>query len=271
MAGSDMLQSLFVALPFDGKVVLVTGAAQGLGRAVALAFAHEGAGVALADRDGAGAAATGNEIQRLARPCCVIDLDLTAPDAPRKMVARAVAELGRLDVLINNAAVWAVEPFLEITEESWDRLFAVNVRALLFSLQAAARQMMSNGGGRIINISSPASRMGLANYTAYAASKAAVDSITRSACVALGRHQITVNSVAPGRMDTEMQRETEQRFAALAGMDVASFVESRTKDVPLGRRTTPEEVAQAVLWLAGPHAEFVTGARMNISGGLELS
>src|SRR5690349_16310995 len=100
MAGSDMLQSLFVALPFDGKVVLVTGAAQGLGRAVALAFAHEGAGVALADRDGAGAAATGKEIQRLARPCCVIDLDLTAPAAPRKMVARAVAELGRLDVLI---------------------------------------------------------------------------------------------------------------------------------------------------------------------------
>jgi NAD(P)-dependent dehydrogenase (short-subunit alcohol dehydrogenase family) len=266
-----MLQSLFVPLPFDGKVVLVTGAAQGLGRAVALAFAREGAGVAIADRDGAGAAATAGEIKKLARPCSVIDIDLSVPDAPRKMVARAVAELGRLDVLVNNAGVWSVEPFLEISEESWDRVFAVNVRALLFSLQAAARQMMSNGGGRIINVSSPASRMGLPNYTAYAASKAAVDSITRSASVALGRHQITVNSVAPGRMDTEMQRETEQRFAALAGMDLASFVESRTKDVPLGRRTTPEEVAQAVLWLAGPHAAFVTGARMNISGGLELS
>src|SRR5258705_13100801 len=101
MAGSDMLQSLFVPLPFDEKVVRVRGAAEGLGRAVALAFAHEGAGVALADRDGAGAAATANEIQRLARPCCVIDLGLTAPNAPRKMVARVVAEFGRLDVLVN--------------------------------------------------------------------------------------------------------------------------------------------------------------------------
>jgi NAD(P)-dependent dehydrogenase (short-subunit alcohol dehydrogenase family) len=260
-----------VPLPFEGKVVLVTGAAQGLGRAVALAFAREGAAVAVADRDVAGAAATAGEVRNLDRVCCVIDLDLVAPDAPRLMVTRAVAELGRLDVLVNNAATWAVEPFLEITEDAWDKVFAVNVKALQFSLLAAARQMMRNGGGRIVNISSPASRMGLANYAAYAASKAAVDSITRSASVALGRHQITVNCVAPGRMDTDMQQATEQRFAALAGVDLASFVEARTKDVPLGRRTTPEEVAQAVLWLAGPHGAYVTGARLNISGGLELN
>ena len=114
----------------ENKVAVITGGGSGLGRDMELAFAREGAGVALVDRDGNGAAGTGSEIAKLARPCCVIAIDLTAPDAPRQMVARAVAELGRLDVLVNNAAVWAVEPFLEITEESWDRLFAINVRAL---------------------------------------------------------------------------------------------------------------------------------------------
>lgn len=270
-AGSQAASWRNVALPFEGKVVLVTGAAQGLGRAVALTFAREGAQVALADRDAAGASRTAGEVRNLDRACCVIDVDLTAPKAPQRMVAQTVSDLGRLDVLVNNAATWAVEPFLEITEDAWDKVFAVNVKALQFSLLAAARHMIGNGGGRIINISSPASRMGLANYTAYAASKAAVDSITRSASVALGRHQITVNCVAPGRMDTEMQQETEQRFAALAGVELASYVEARTKDLPLGRRTTPEEVAQAVLWLAGPHGAYVTGARLNISGGLELN
>jgi NAD(P)-dependent dehydrogenase (short-subunit alcohol dehydrogenase family) len=164
-----------------------------------------------------------------------------------------------------------VEPLLEIKEDDWDRVFAVNVKGVLFMLQAAARHMKNTGGGRIINISSPASRMALPNYTAYAASKAAVDSITRAAAVALGPLGITVNAVAPGRMDTDLQRWTEQKFAALAGLDVASFVQQRTTSIPLGRRTCPQEVAEAVVWLAGPQAAYITGERLNISGGLEVA
>jgi len=254
----------------SSKVVLVTGGAQGLGRAVVLAFARRGSRVAIADLDRDGACDTARAAAAAGARTCVIECDVSAKAAAEQMVSRTVQELGALDILVNNAGTWSVEPFLEITEENWDRVFQINVNGLFRCLQAAARHMRANGGGAIINITSPASRMGLPNYTAYAASKAAVDSITRSAAVALGRDRITVNCVAPGRMDTEMQRATEKRFAALAGMDLTDFVASRTKNLPLGRRTSPEEVAETVVWLAGPEAAYMTGARLNVSGGLEL-
>jgi NAD(P)-dependent dehydrogenase (short-subunit alcohol dehydrogenase family) len=271
MSGLSRIADLGEQHLFQGKSVLVTGGARGLGRAVALAFARKGAAVAVADLHGPEACETAREVLSLGARACVIECDISERDAAARMVSRTVEELGSLDVLVNNAATWSVEPFLEITESEWDRVFRVNVKGLLFCLQAAARYMQQNGGGAIINVSSPASRMGLPNYTAYAASKAAVDSITRSAAMALGPYGITVNCVAPGRMDTEMQRATEERLAALAGSDVAAFVERRTTDVPLGRRTSPEEVAEAIVWLASPQAAYMTGARLNVSGGLELN
>ena len=248
----------------------MTGGAQGLGRAVVLAFARRGAAVAIADLDRERACETSREAAALGARTCVIQSDVSAKGAAEQMVGQTVEELGTLDVLVNNAGTWSVQAFLEISEEDWDRVFSVNVKGLLRCLQVAAHHMRQNGGGAIINVTSPASRMALPNYTAYAASKAAVDSITRAAAVALGRHGITVNCVAPGRMDTDMQRATEKRFAALAGMDVATFVKSRTTDLPLGRRTSPEEVAETIVWLAGPEAAYMTGARLNVSGGLEL-
>jgi 3-oxoacyl-[acyl-carrier protein] reductase len=253
-----------------GKVALVTGAARGLGRAVGLAFARQKAAVAAIDVDGDGLAAVVRELQEAGAKACAIQADLSRADEAHRAVERTIDEMGGLDVLVNNAGAASVEPLLEITEEEWDKVFAVNVKGLMFTLQAAARHMSRNGGGRIINVTSPASRMALPNYTAYAASKAAVDSITRAAAVALGRFGINVNSVAPGRMDTDMQRWTERKFAALAGKNVAEFVEERTKTIPLGRRTCPEEVAEAIVWLAGPQASYITGERLNISGGLEV-
>ena len=258
-------------MSFKGKTALVTGGAQGLGRAIALAFAREGASVAVADLDERAAEEAASEIRKMSTPSCVICTDIGRPGIAQEVVRRTVDELGRLDILVNNAGTWSVQPLLEITEEDWIRVFDVNVKGLVFCLQAAARHMKQNGGGKIINITSPASRMGLPDYAAYAASKAAVDSITRSAAAALGRHQITVNCVAPGRMDTEMQQNTERLFAALEGTDVKTFVENRTSTLPLRRRTTPEEVAEAILWLASQTADYVTGARLNISGGLELN
>ncbi|MFN8007296.1 MAG: SDR family oxidoreductase [Terriglobia bacterium] len=255
---------------FEGKVALVTGGATGLGRATALAFARGGADLAIVDLNEAAARDTASEIRLLQRSCFVIQGDISQPGVPEQMVRKTVESLGRLDILVNNAATWSVEPFNEISEAAWTKVFDVNVKALMFCLQAAAREMRSKGGGKIINITSPASHMALPNYTAYAASKAAVDSITRSAAVALGKDRITVNSVAPGRMDTAMQRETEPKFAALAGKELQSFILDRTKDIPIGRRTSPEEVAEGILWLASAQADYVTGARLNFSGGLEV-
>lgn len=252
------------------KVALVTGAARGLGRAVALAFARQQYAVAAIDVDSEALCAVVRELQRSGARACGIQADLSRVEESRRAIERTVNELGNLNVLVNNAGAASVEPLLEISEEEWDKVFAVNVKGLLFTLQAAAQHMSRNGGGHIINISSPASRMALPNYTAYAASKAAVDSITRAAAVALGRFGINVNSVAPGRMDTDMQRWTEKKFASLAGKEVTEFVEERTKSIPLGRRACPEEVAEAIVWLASPQASYVTGERLNISGGLEV-
>jgi NAD(P)-dependent dehydrogenase (short-subunit alcohol dehydrogenase family) len=256
--------------PFKGQVVLVTGAAQGLGKATAMAFAHRGAAVALVDLNEALLNDTAAELRKAGGDSAVIAIDITISGAAEAIVQKTIAALGRLDILINNAATSSVESLLEVTEGEWDKIFAVNVKALFFLLQAAARAMKDTGGGRIVNVSSPATRMTLTNYTSYATSKAAVDYITRTAAANLGVHGITVNAVAPGRMDTPMQRVTEESNAAAAGVDLKSYIQSRTVDIPLRRRTTAEEVAEGIVWLATQTASYVTGNRLNISGGLEL-
>jgi NAD(P)-dependent dehydrogenase (short-subunit alcohol dehydrogenase family) len=256
--------------PFKGQVVLITGAAQGLGKATALAFASRGAAVALVDMNEALLNETASELRRGGGECATLAADITAPGAASSIVQMTLEQLGRLDILINNAAASSVEALLDVTEREWDKIFAVNVKALFFLLQAAARVMKDSGGGRIVNVSSPGTRMTLTNYTSYATSKAAVDYISRTAAANLGVYGITVNAVAPGRMDTPMQRLTEESNAAAAGIDLKTYVQSRTVDIPLRRRTTPAEVAEGIVWLATQTASYVTGNRLNISGGLEL-
>jgi len=256
--------------PFKGQVVLITGAAQGLGRATSLAFASRGAAVALVDMNEALLNETASELRSRGGECATLTADITSPGAPATIVQETLRQLGRLDILINNAAASSVEALLDVSEREWDKIFSVNVKALFFLLQAAARVMKESGGGRIINVSSPGTRMTLTNYTSYATSKAAVDYITRTAAANLGVYGITVNAVAPGRMDTPMQHITEESNAAAAGIDLKTYMQSRTVDIPLRRRTTPEEVAEGIVWLATQTASYVTGNRLNISGGLEL-
>jgi 3-oxoacyl-[acyl-carrier protein] reductase len=173
-------------------------------------------------------------------------------------------------VLVNNAGYGAGEAFLEMKPETWDRTLGLNVKALALASAAAGRIMMRQKSGRIINITSPASRMALPNYTAYAASKAAVDAITRAAAVALAPHGIRVNSLAPGMMDTPMQRVTEEQLARIDQRnDMEAFLAERTARIPVGRRTSPEEVAETVLWLAFDAPDYITAERLNVSGGLD--
>lgn len=250
-----------------GRVVLVTGGAQGLGAAVCRQMAARGWAVGVADVNGAGAEA-------VARACgeaaFALAVDLATADGPARMVEETARRAGRLDVLVNCAAVAPAEAFLEMSADAWEGALLVNVRAVALAMAAAGRIMARQGGGRIVNVTSAAARMALPNYAAYAATKAAVDSLTRSAAVALAPHGIRVNSISPGMMDTPLQQRTEEIFCALEGRDdLDAFKAERTARIPLGRRSDPEEMAQMVVWLAADAPDYMTAARLNVSGGLD--
>ena len=251
--------------------MVITGGSHGLGRAVAKRFAQAGFTICILDIDATAAEEVARELSDQSWPAMCASVDVADVDSIQSALDQCVETFLRIDVLVCSAALAPVAPYLEVSPVDWDRTFAVNVRGVFFCNQRAARIMSKAGGGRIINITSPASYMGHAYYTAYAASKAAVDSITRSGAVALADHNIRVNCLAPGRMDTKMQEASERKWVDLAGLDYEQFVESRTQSLPLRRRTTPEEIAEAVLFLAANASDYMTGSRLNISGGLELT
>jgi 3-oxoacyl-[acyl-carrier protein] reductase len=254
----------------DQRTVLVTGAAQGLGREICLQLAAKGWRTAIADLNNDAGQQCVEECSKRGPDSVFVPVDLETAEGPAQMVEAAVRHFGRLDVLVNCAAYATAEAFIEMTARSWEQSLLVNVRGIALAMAAAARQMIPQGRGRIINITSPASRMALPNYAAYAASKAAVDSLTRSAAVALASKNIQVNSVAPGMMDTPMQVKTEAALAVLEGQtDLNAFLAARTARIPAGRRVTCQEVAEAVVWLAADAPAYVTAERLNISGGLD--
>ena len=250
-----------------GRVVLVTGGAQGLGAAVCRQMAARGWTVAVADVNAAGAEAV---VAACGDAAFAMVVDLATADGPARMVDDAVRRAGRLDVLVNCAAVAPAEAFLDMTADAWEQALLINVRAVALAMAAAGRAMATHGGGRIINATSAAARMALPNYAAYAATKAAVDSLTRSAAVALAKHGIRVNSISPGMMDTPLQQRTEAIFCELEGRDdLEAFKAERTARIPLGRRSDPEEMAAMVVWLATEAPDYMTAARLNVTGGLD--
>lgn len=257
-------------MAFEGKRAAVTGAAAGLGRELAIELSRRGVAVALIDIDGKGLDETRALMGDASAPTLVIPADLTAPDAPAGILGAIERDWGGLDILINNAGFGRIEPFLEMSAATWQKTLAVNVTAVAMMTIAAGAIMKRQGAGRIVNLTSPASRMALPNYAAYAASKAGVDSITRAAAIALAPFGVRVNSVAPGMMDTEMQRSTEADLARIEGRaDVEAFLDERTKRVPIGRRAEIAEVAAAVIWLALDAPSYITAERLNASGGLD--
>jgi len=252
------------------KRALVTGAGAGLGRVVAVELGKRGFSVAIVDIDAKGLEATAALIQGVGAISMPMVVDLTSENAAMSCVHGPVKSWGGLDVLVNNAGYGGIEPFFEMTERLWQKTLSINVIALAMLTAACGNVMKRQRSGRIVNITSPASRMALPNYAAYAASKAAVDSITRAAAIALAPFGVTVNSVAPGMMDTEMQRLTEAELARIEGRnDVDAFLAERTRRVPLGRRAEIGEVAATVLWLAADAPSYVTAERLNASGGLD--
>ena len=258
------------AAPAQAPRVLVTGAAGGLGREIALQLAVRGCRVGIADINAEGLAETASMARGSGAEVEEIAADLTLPDVPEAAVARVTGRWGGIDALVNNAGYGVIEPFLDSTHAAWTRTLALNVTALAMCCKAAGRVMRDQRSGRIVNITSPGSRMALPDYTAYTASKAGVDSITRALAVALAPYGVLVNSLAPGMMDTEMQRSTEADLARRHGRaDLQAFLDERTARVPLGRRAGIAEIAASVVWLALDAPPYMTAARLNVSGGLD--
>jgi 3-oxoacyl-[acyl-carrier protein] reductase len=253
-----------------GRRALVTGAAGGLGREIATQLAQRGCVVGLVDIDAKGIAQTATLCRDLGSEVEEITGDFTLEGAPEAAVDRLKSQWGGLDILVNNAGYGVIEPFLGMTYKSWQRTLSLNVMTLALACAAAGRVMKEQRSGRIVNITSPASRMALPDYAAYAASKAGVDSVTRAAAVALAPFGVLVNSLAPGMMDTEMQRATEAELARVNGRnDLQAFLDERTRRVPLGRRAEIAEIAEAVVWLCLEAPVYMTAERLNMSGGMD--
>jgi meso-butanediol dehydrogenase/(S,S)-butanediol dehydrogenase/diacetyl reductase len=254
----------------SGKVALVTGGARGIGRAIALRLAAEGADLAVCDLNEVGAREVADEVRRLGRRGLAARTDVTSAREVEALVQRTVAELGRLDVAVANAGIIALAPLLETSEEDWNRLFDVNVKAVWLTAAAAARQMIAQGGGgRIILAASRAgkqpSRLGLTG--AYSMTKHAVVGLTKSLALELAPHQITVNSYCPGTVDTDMWAKIDAEVAERRGVPIGATRAEALAQIPLGRLEVPDDVANLVAWLASDQSSYMTGQSLNIEGG----
>ncbi len=253
----------------EGKIAVVTGGAGGIGAAIVERYVAEGAAVAIADR----ALAPAEQLAKdLGARAFAVPLDVTDQASIDAMVATVVGRAGGIDILVNNAAAFDLAPVVEVTERSWDLLFAVNVKGLFFTLQAVARRMIAQArGGKIINMASQAGRRGEALVSTYCATKAAVISLTQSAGLDLIRHRINVNAIAPGVVDTPMWTEVDALFARYEGRPLGEKKRLVGAAVPYGRMGRPEDHAGAAVFLASADADYVVAQTLNVDGGNWMS
>lgn len=253
----------------EGKSALITGAARGIGRAFAEAYVREGATVAIGDINIEAARKTAAEIGPAAYAVALDVTDQAAIDA----AIRAVEEKsGGIDILVNNAALFDLAPIVEITRESYDRLFSINVAGTLFMLQAAARSMIARGkGGKIINMASQAGRRGEPLVAIYCATKAAVISLTQSAGLNLIRHGINVNAIAPGVVEGEHWDGVDALFAKYENRPIGEKKRLVGQEVPFGRMGRAEDLTGMAIFLATPEADYIVAQTYNVDGGNWMS
>jgi 3-oxoacyl-[acyl-carrier protein] reductase len=249
------------AMRLSGKHALITGAGRGIGRAIARVFVREGAAVAVADIDANLARDAANELERQGGRAVAIEADVANPASIRAMIESVLSAFGRIDILVNNAGIGGNTPFLETSLEEWERILRVNLTGAFLVAQAAAREMVKAGGGRVINIASLSGQRGGTGRAAYGAAKAGLDLLTRVMAVELAEHGINVNSIAPGPIETEMAK-----FAHDAATRAAY-----ERLVPMRRYGSPEEIADAALFLASDESRYVHGHTLNVDGGFRAA
>jgi 2-hydroxycyclohexanecarboxyl-CoA dehydrogenase len=252
-------------IELQGKTALVAGGGGGIGRAVALALARAGAKTAIADIARDNALRVSAEVQALGRDALACAVDLTRKADVDRMVHEVVARFGGIDILVNCQGWDRLEPFVESDEETWDRLLAINFKSVLCTSRAILPQMIARGGGKIVNISSDAGRVGSSWEAVYAGAKGAVIAFSKTIAREVARYKINVNVVCPGLTETPLLQAVRSQSE-----QTARIIEAVTKATPFRRPARPEEIAEAVLFFTTPAAEFITGQTLSVSGGLTM-
>lgn len=250
------------------RVAIVTGAGQGIGRAIACRLARDGFAIAIIDINAAALDRVKEEIEDLGTSALALTADLTKLDELQKAIDLS-AEWGQTSVLVNNAGRVLITPFLEITEGEWDAIMTLNLKTVFFAMQFAASKM--GEGGRIVNLSSISGRSGRPDQAHYAAAKCAVISLTQSAALSFATRGITVNAVCPGVVDTPMTNRIHEARANALGITPEESLNRMVARIPLGRLESPADVAGAISFLCSPEAAYITGQSLNVCGGMEMN
>jgi meso-butanediol dehydrogenase / (S,S)-butanediol dehydrogenase / diacetyl reductase len=256
-------------MAINGKVALITGAGQGIGRAIALRLANDGADIAIVDMKQERMDAVAEEVKKIGRAATTFKADVTRRDELYAAVDHAEKALGGFDIMVNNAGIAQVQPLLDVTAEEIARIFKVNVEGVLWGIQAAAKKFKARGHkGKIISASSIAGHEGYAMLGVYSATKFAVRALTQTAAKELASNGITVNAYCPGIVGTDMWIEIDKRFSEITGAPIGATYKKYVGGIALGRAETPEDVAAFVSYLASPDADYMTGQAPLIDGGL---
>jgi NAD(P)-dependent dehydrogenase (short-subunit alcohol dehydrogenase family) len=255
---------------FADKVVLITGAGRGIGRAMALRFAQEGANVVAADIQPALAESTAAAVIESGRQALALQVDVTRQADIQDMVTRTIGRFQRIDVLCNNAGVLRFQDMFDITVADWDFVNDVNTKGVFFVMQAVAREMVKRRSGRIVNTASISGKQPEPHFLHYGVSKAGVIHLTKSAAVVLAPYQITVNAICPGTTVTDMSLTATAGRAKVMGMTVEEAIKAREAQIPIGRRNQPDDIAAMAAFLASPDADQITGQAFNVDGGLVM-
>lgn len=253
----------------EGKVALVTGAGQGIGRAIALRLASDGADIAIVDMNEAKMKDVAGEVRNLGRKATTFRADVSKRDDVYAAIENAEKVLGGFDIMVNNAGIAQVQPIADVTQDELDKILKINVGGVLWGIQAAAAKFKQRKQkGKIISASSIAGHDGFAMLGAYSASKFAVRALTQAAAKEYASDGITVNAYGPGIVGTDMWVEIDRRFAEITGAKVGETYKKYVEGIALGRAETPDDVAAFVAYLASPDADYMTGQTPLIDGGL---